>query len=373
MNLQDHIAVLTGNGTSIYFNRDLALRALTAEIKHQLGPQQSARLLAMSADFGTADADDFEALLGPLDTWDAKIAGLAELDGFAQHIDGERSFRIALETIRDRLSAVRRHGVSHALEVIDNRSYATWNERAPLERFFRDLKAACGRGRVRVGNLNYDCLNLAAMNSVFGRGMCDMAQGTRTKQVIVPGEPAVEAFPIRTTPNLIADRHQLVHLHGSTGWLRDPKGVVWKVCIDDVRRTDFWAAYRDKRTEWSPVVVLTNQARKSTVVERDPFHLGYQVFGEALRTSGRWLLVGYSFRDEAVNDLLAKAYRQHATPPGLLVITKGDFLTRKTVRQALHLNDTAPLTILRNGLGDAPGSKEWNTWAATLPPMHGAA
>lgn len=69
-----------------------------------------------------------------------------------------------------------------------------------------------------------------------------------------------------------------------------------------------------------------------------PFSLSYETLLESLITSDRWLIAGYSFRDECVNDLLAEAWDARSDVPEVMIVTHGEELTEKTVTDALAWN-----------------------------------
>ncbi|MFG1818296.1 SIR2 family protein [Kribbella sp. NPDC049174] len=374
----DDLAALFGNGLSIAFNHDLAIPALTTEIKRRfktIDPAREApdRVLARLATRAHETGDphqDFEALIGPLDQQSENLTDLREL----AEIVGQESRAVAnaIRTVGDFVKSLQRQGKGDALDLIQERSYAgglqpTWI----IEDFIRAVTATAA-GQVAIGNLNYDSLAMAGLcRTAPTGGFCDMAWGYGPSLFdVVPGTYTISGSALRTDASTFpARRTRLLHLHGSLTWLRRPgTNEIYRFGIEDLRTIDYWRAWRDGLTEWAPEVVLTNQSAKSQVVAKHPFLLAYQTFFQSLYKADRWLIAGYSFRDECVNDLLSQAWGYRAAnPPEILVVTHGKQLTMDQVVDAIGC---APglvptgrhLYICRCGIADAPKCARWSSW-----------
>lgn len=376
MQANDDIAVLIGNGLSVAYNPALTMGSLTSEIVERFndaagGGTDAAQILAgFAADVGESDpSDDFEALLGPLDQIGdslARFEGLADMTA-GSLIPGEITASIA--TITDFLKEVQRLGVGHALEVIDDRAYADQDDLAIVRDFMAAIIKASRTANITVGNLNYDSLVMSALLSL-DVGLCDMARGWPPYSARIGGSYAISGHALRTKPDFLDRQCLLLHLHGSVSWLRSPNlpDHIVRFSMQDLRIKNYWEKYRTGRTNWSPVVVLTNQRAKSSVVSRWPFSLAYETFFNRLMTSDRWLIAGYSFRDECVNDLLSRAFRSRPDHPEILVITRSKAPTVGRILGALKWDremDADPdefLWTFRGGVADAPASDEWHGW-----------
>src|SRR5699024_4482323 len=147
-----------------------------------------------------------------------------------------------------------------------------------------------------------------------------------------------KVYPLRETGNFPRDV-RLLGLHGSLTWWRDPKsGKVFKFPISAVRDHNMWSWIRSQEAEdelWLPQVVLSNQTNKAGQVAKQPFKLAYEEFGRALDSSVHWLIVGYSFRDLPLNDMLRSAFMRKLRRPKVLVITRGNYPTQASVEHAL--------------------------------------
>ncbi|MEZ2389068.1 hypothetical protein AB6813_05860 [bacterium RCC_150] len=95
-----------------------------------------------------------------------------------------------------------------------------------------------------------------------------------------------------------------------------------------------WAGLREGRPKWRPAVVLANQRDKTHHVGRYPFKLAYEVFQKGLRDSDHWIVIGYSFRDACVNDILRNEFIRREVKPKVLVSTFGHSPTMEEVERA---------------------------------------
>lgn len=381
---QDVVALI-GNGVSVAFNTELAMRELTAAIIEKINEggdgDASQALLGLVNDLPADSArEDFEALFGPLDRLSETIKAFSALSHLATR--ASEDVQSDLKGTAAFFEDVRRTGVSIALETIDERAFASEPDMHVITDFVDAIVAAAGEeSKITIANLNYDSLVMKALISEQDPKVCDMADGRTHKKVqrdiVGEGKKRV-GHPLRAASDFDAEfiRKQkvlLLHLHGSVSWLRSPEpqdeGQVFRFKISSLRSDGFWAAWRAGKTNWEPVVVLTNQHHKNMTVAEPPFSIAYDQFREQLRTSGRWIIAGYSFRDQCVNDVLRQVWRERErTETQIMVVAHGDDLKETAILDALGYDaelDEAPsgfLTISRGGIQLAPGSQEWLTW-----------
>ena len=378
------LAVLVGNGLSTAFNPDLTIPRINTEIVNRLnfpgtgGTTQARVMQQVAQNLGQGSGDpysDFEALLGPFDQQSDSLKMLRQLADLA----GPHSLLVgnALTLSAQFIDELRRYGVGHALDIIATRSRAEQHLIGKVHAFITNVVMSANGGRITFGNLNYDSLIMAALCELYGPDLCDMTDGrfaTEMHEVVpgigysIPGKPlrVVGDYPNRTIT--------LLHLHGSLTWLRmpgttGPQGI-YRFDLGPLRTVDYWTAWREGRTSWSPEVVLTNQTTKDTLVKDYPFSLAYDSFYNRLLTADRWLVVGYSFRDGCVNELMARAWAHRKAAPPVMVVTKGKGPTDDEVLTALGFDaDVDPLPshwlhTWRGGLESAPASGAWATWTA---------
>lgn len=374
-----HIAALLGNGVSIAFNPHLALTPINEELRRRLdadneldeSPADVLMDLAETVDNGDDPIADFEALLGPLDQmWSA----LGILRRYARAI-GNRDEETAQNLLGsyEFLRRARRIGVSHALDIIMERSYAAWDERAPLVNFTDALVEGRGLGgRVTIGNLNYDSVVQACLLQSHKEQLCDLSAGHRPMSATALTTNSalhdIRCYRMRETLDFPLGRPvRLLHLHGSLAWVHSPtQDVTVKMDINDMRSSEFFAAWREGKTDLEPRIVLTNQPTKSKTVQQQPFALAYAGFRAGLEEADRWVIAGYSFRDHSVNDVLAGVLRQReSNPPKVLVLTYGDDLQAWQIHQALGLAIIGShdwIKVDREGVLDAHNRQSWEWW-----------
>ncbi|MDT9594889.1 SIR2 family protein [Nocardioides zeae] len=379
------IAVLIGNGASIAYSKNLLIPRITSEIVTRLDcagnvDDPAAQLMQEIAQRLRVNnaAENFEALVGPFDEISDVTRMMDRLAGLA----GDRALSIqdALRQSSAFALDLRRYAVSHILEVIARESTARYDDSRmnPLLKFVRATVDASGGGEVSYGNLNYDALLMAALCQEHDGLLCDMTDGRFTGQNIevVPGY-AMDGRRLRTVGNLPPNRRlSLIHLHGSLTWLHDTvSGEYRRFPIDSLRSSGYWEAWREGETTWEPIVVLTNQNTKTSLVEDYPFRLTYEVFYSRLVTADRWIIAGTSLQDACVNEMLQRAWRDRGTVPQVLVVTHGDGPTENEILNAVGWDpvwnsDPAPtkwLGVHRDGLESAPDSFEWLWWSLSEP------
>ncbi|MGC0238308.1 SIR2 family protein [Arthrobacter sp. SD76] len=180
---------------------------------------------------------------------------------------------------------------------------------------------------------------------------------------------------LRTSTSDFPNRRvRLLHLHGSlTYWSNMERTVFAKIDTANLAYFDQWGAVREGRTDVRPVVVLANQRDKSAHVTQFPFNVAYEAFEQGLQASSHWLVVGYSFRDICVNDMLRKEFSNRTDKPTVLVVTYGDQPSDHEVERAFGWGaedgDSSPwLTINRGGANDMKDSLDWQNFIPASVP-----
>jgi hypothetical protein len=369
-----NLTVLTGNGLSIACNPDLALDKITQEAMTRIEAERPhlAKVLqdiAEKQEGRPADAD-FEVLVGAFGALGDTIDSLAEL---AEHLDpADTDIRRAL--VKSGLFArrTRDFGVATVLEIIADRSVASWDVTAELHEMVKQVLTDF-TDRVTFANLNYDAMLLAALLTENEFEICDMGDGRRSGQFRAQDGSTHSVNPLRETPSFPSNRRiRLLSLHGSIAYWTNRKGQGFKLPLRILRDYNPWKQVRDKQTPLRPAVVLANQSDKSKLVSQHPFAPAYQGFLEGLKDSGHWLIIGYSFRDECVNERLADAY-EHRRRAGLiteiLVVTYGTDLKETVVHGAFDPSRAAGgkvpgLVVNRDGAMAFVESFDWAVFSS---------
>ncbi|MEJ5913638.1 SIR2 family protein [Pseudokineococcus sp. 1T1Z-3] len=388
------VLALLGNGVSIAHNDTLAMHVLTRRLVERLNEAaglgaDSARALLnlVAANLGEEAAensqDDFEALLGPFDHLAQTLTGLRDLSVYAS--DAEDTLT-AIEKVSQFAARVRRLGVSHILEAIDCASRVPMLKPSPLDALLEALFRAGSHGlpgHLTIASLNYDSLVPSRITppaaDCTARGAFDLT-GERSVSMAVRGRGADLHGRVLDIGRPTAGRHAapttLLQLHGSLSWLRSPDGTTARFEMKDLRgdqqMKSYWSAWRDGECDWTPAVILANQKYKSRLVEQHPFDIAYDQFTASLLHAERWLIAGYSFRDEIVNERLRTVFSLRGRRPQVLIVSKGADSPQSWVSETLNLREDDPATFqfVDGGLADLESTSAWRTWLDGVPGLY---
>ncbi|MDJ0010399.1 SIR2 family protein [Gordonia alkanivorans] len=369
-----NLAMLVGNGLSVAFSDQLELGSISAEMIRRFtseypGSDAVAQAMHKVADHQlTGDpAKDFEILIGAFGGQSDILEDLATFANLTK--GGDPDIVNSIQRVRDFASEVQRRGVGHTLEIITERSYSDTYRRGPVNALFDNVLGAF-TNHVTVANLNYDLIVLSALMD-HKRILSDMAHGKYDGGTIAFAGEKHRTWRIRESVAefmpLSSRRLRLLHLHGSLTFWRFGEDHR-KIQVDAVRLSSLWQTYRDEDTfNGHPLIVLANQNDKAKHIQRFPFNLAYDIADTDLKDADHWLIVGYSFRDECVNDLLSQAWEaRRGLPTTILVSTYGNDLTTDTIEDALGWSrgsaDTNNLTVNRDGAFDLCSSPEWTAF-----------
>lgn len=378
MPTSNNAAVLVGNGLSIAFNPELNLRSITQEVLRRIQEEDGDDVIAAMKELaeralpeGATSESDFELLVGAFGAESRAMSILAALARLTSPQDDD--LKVAIDRVASFASDVRDRGVSHVLEVIAERSTAHVPQAAGLHDLVSALVDAFD-GKVVIGNLNYDTLLLAALLHVCGPRkvpVSDLGHGWKDVNILV-NDVAEAARALRESKDDFPPTWKilLLHLHGSLTYWATPDGSVHaKLPKRHLEDGTQWQAVRDKTTNVRPTVVLANQHDKEALVGEYPFSLAYEMFRDGLCEADRWIIVGYSFRDLAVNDVLRDTFLAQDPKPRVLVVTAGDDPSRTTVERAFGWgaedgDSSGWLTINRGGADGAQNSDDWARFTA---------
>jgi len=370
-----NVAVLVGNGLSIAFNPELNLQRITEEVLQRIEKSEGGDVVVAMKEiaeralpYGATSADDFEVLVG---AFGAESRTLDVLDTLAELTKpSDKKLRKAIRRVSKFAEQVRDTGISHVLEVIAERSHAYVDDSQSLYGLVTAITESFN-GRVVIGNLNYDTLLLAALLTVCQREVADMGHGNRFVNVLVDDEVERRVHALRASsadfPS--SKRVQLLHIHGSlTFWATRDQTIHAKLPKEMLEDGEQWRAIREETTNVRPVVVLANRRDKADHVAQFPFNLAYEMFASGLAEADRWLIIGYSFKDDPVNNTLRSEFIERDPKPRVLVVTYGEELRRRDVERAFGWGaedgrSKAWLTINRDG---ASGAEETASWQAFI-------
>lgn len=384
-----NLTVLSGNGLSTAYNLDLRLDLLCAEVISRIdASKEEAELDDMSVTSrhtvatlmanvarnldGNDPTKDFEVLIG---AFVAQKNAIQHMYRLAEALSPEDQH--LAQALKDSAAFARKvsdEGISHVLEVISERSMAYASRQAPLEEFV-DAIAEAFVGRITFANLNYDTMLHAALLATRKSDLCDLGDGRRTRRLKDDDGHTFDCVGLRKQLDFPeSKRIRLLQLHGSYSWWYDPDSAgensVVRFEAWQVREESFLSQVRSNEINLRPAVVLANQVSKSEEVQKYPFSLAYDGLAHSLRCSDHWLIVGYSFRDEAINAALRDAFgeRESSSFPKVIVITLGDLPSRAKVERAFGWGKSEGnsdwLVFHREGVSTSTESANWSKWVA---------
>ncbi|OBG55183.1 SIR2 family protein [Mycobacterium sp. E183] len=372
------LAMLIGNGLSIAFSNELLLGSISQEMTTRFtaeytGSDAVARAMQKVAQHQpTGDpVTDFEVLIGAFGGQSDILEDLAVFADLTKNSDKE--IANAIQKVRDFVSEVQRRGIGHTLQIISERSYSDTARRQPLRSFFESVLSTF-QDCVTVANLNYDTLVLSVLAETYWRDLTDMANGRYDAGTVKVGGIPYRSWPLRTAASEFMPfeqrRIRLLHLHGSLTYWRFGPDDYRKLPIEAVR-SQIWEIFRNENTfTGRPLVVLANQHEKADHVTKYPYDLAYRVAESGFKDANNWLIVGYSFRDICVNDMLSRCWEARANPPQILVVTNSDRLEAETVEDAFgweHGSAAAHnLAIERTGAFGLAASSGWSDFTSGL-------
>lgn len=373
------LAMLIGNGLSIAFSDQLLLSNISKEMTDRFTSQYTGSDAVAKAMQNVANhqptgdpAADFEVLIGAFGGQSDILDDLATFANLTR--DSDPKIANAIQQVRDFVSEVQRRGMGHTLEIIAERTYSDLSRRQPLLEFFECVLTGF-KSHVTVANLNYDTLVLSALVDQYSDILSDMANGRYDGGSVTVAGVKHPTWRLRGSEAefmpLEQRRLRLLHLHGSLTFWRFGADNYRKLPVDAVRYSPIWETYRNEDTfSGQPQVVLANQHDKAEHVLRYPYNLAYDVAETDMKNGSHWLIVGYSFRDACVNDLLSRSWEARKFPPKILVVTSSDRLEAETVEEAFGWDHgSGPsnhLTIVRGGAFGIAGSAQWTDFASAF-------
>lgn len=377
MTVRRNAAVLVGNGLSVAFNPSLNLKTITEEVMRRIEAADGDDVVAAMKELaeralpdGVTSGDDFEQLVGAFGAESRTLTTLETLATLTSPQD--KKLTKAIRRVSSFAERVRDNGVSHVLEVICERTHAYHDDAADLHALVAATLQAFN-GRVVFGNLNYDTLLLAALMHVCdNQELADLADGRTQVTVTVNDEEERDVQALRrTSADFPASRRvRLLHLHGSlTYWGNKDRTLFAKLPKELLDDGNQWKAVRERTTNVRPAVVLANPRDKTQHVNEYPFNLAYKMFKSGLVRADHWLIIGYSFKDAPVNNMLREAFLDYEEKPSVLVVTYGPSPRRAEIERAFGWGADDPdsrawLSINRRG---ANGVQDTNHWERFVP------
>ena len=375
--MNNDVAVIVGNGLSIAFSPELKLQTITENVLERIVDAEGEEVVSAMQKIaqrvlpsGANTDEDFEVLVGAFGAESLTLGFLGMLAELTQPDDVR--LKESIVEVKKYAEKVRDTGVSHVLEVITESSNIFSREKEnKLDSLMKSIINSFN-GKVVISNLNYDTILLNALIRVCRSELADLADGRCKSKITVLESGREEEYIV---PNLRKDndfpllrRVHLLHLHGSISYWKfdgDNKDGYVKMTKEILNKYNLWKKIRDGEISIRPVVVLANRRDKADHIERYPFDLAYEAFANSLKCE-KWIIVGYSFRDDPVNNMLRSEFldRKRENKPRVLVVTYGGELKLRDVEKAFGWgvedgSSSEWLTINREGASDMENTEDW--------------
>lgn len=363
-----NLAVIAGNGLSMAYSDELGLGQITEDLVERLKSINSstrgndveetsdrdvavaiaeiARKFQYENEIENDPTNDFEQLVGAFESQAITLEGLEGLVDMLPQEDDHLGEAISKTT--EFAQRIREVATRIVLKTIFKRTDASRVSTSRMIPLFESMVDKFS-GLISFGNLNYDHHVLATMMRL-DCNFCDLADGRpshRTKRTFYLRQPdgtrervgCYDFTSLREScdfPSKDDYPIRLLHLHGSlTYWKRKSDDALFRIDLAALR-TDWF--FREEGTifeEWTPAVVLANTREKSRQITEKPFSLGYEAMESGLNDADHWLIVGYSFRDKAVNAMIQRSFADAENMPLVLVSTWGDDLDEEFLRATI--------------------------------------
>lgn len=397
MSTKRSLAVIAGNGLSMAYTDELDLGQITEDLVERLKTINSsshgddmeetsdkdvaaaiagiAKKFQYENEIENDPTNDFEQLVGAFESQAITLEGLEDLVDMLPQEDDHLGEAISKTT--EFAQRIREVATRIVLKTIFKRTDTTLPSTERMKPLFRSMKENFG-GLISFGNLNYDHHVLATLMSL-GYKFCDLSDGraghTHDQKFYLPLRDGkrrfLGAYPFTDLrdscdfPNVRTHPIRLLHLHGSlTYWRRKTDGALFRIDLDVVRKNWFFNERGSIFDKWTPAVVLANTREKSRQITEKPFSLGYEAMESGLNDADHWLIVGYSFRDKAVNAMIQRSFADAENMPLVLVSTWGDDLDEEFLRATIagdhEDRDEGWLLIDRSGAENLVKCDAWD-------------
>ena len=295
--------------------------------------------LARRSGRGDIDLEDFEAFLGGIYYHLRAIEQIG--DWWADYLEND------VEVIRSFQSAGRltyslaQRGLREILMIILDESSPSKTDASVVQHVVRALVSNSSES-INFFNLNFDDILYRELTSGHSSQLWDIADGRGSAEVINFRGNSVMGRPLRKEDALKPDgrRIALYHLHGSLlYWSESNTNQFVKLArrdIEAMRMLDPQISGLDFR----PLVLMGWQELKNVVQGDYPFNFAFNMLVEKLRKSSVWQILGFSFRDEHIVQILRReaSLKMHVEQLTIFVLDADPTIANETfIREKLGL------------------------------------
>jgi len=308
--IKENPIFLFGNGLSIALSPEFALRTITEKFIYSLDGEEKEFLEGISTPEGVLSFDDFERNFSMLE------AALASLTRYRRFLDSEVGDKFLIRFALDKpglveheriIKGIYNKYVARILDLIRGnvRKDLIEEKLAAFTRFFSETLNNSSKGYVFT--LNYDLLVETILLETLGtNNFMDFCYPASSCQHF--GFPKFDFNPRRSLEIFPeASKVELHHLHGSLSLFYDvARNRAFKYKSEDIGLGDI---YRKISQEDLPILpaIITGGGKSEKIVEY-PFDWYYRSLKDLVDAgAGSSLyIIGYSFRDEHINDLVKR-------------------------------------------------------------------
>jgi hypothetical protein len=307
------VVVILGNGLSIAANSKLSMTELTSALKARLegkgefGAKFLGLLSSLARRSGKEEGqlEDFEAFLGGIYY---HFRALEEIgDWWADYLENDSQVIQGFNSAGLHTYRLAQRGLREILMVILEESSPTNTDMSAVRQVVRALTATPAKS-INFFNLNFDDILYRELISSHGSQLWDIADGRGLAEVVRFGEKSVTGRTLRKKDVLNPDgrRIGLYHPHGSLlFWSESKTDQFVKLSRNDVENLGL-LDLRISGLDFRPLVLMGWQELKNFVQDDYPFNFAFNMLVEKLRSSPTWQILGFSFRDEHIVQILKR-------------------------------------------------------------------
>lgn len=309
-------AFIIGNGLSIALSKDFSLQTITKDFINSMEGKDKLFLQELSSFNGSVlDFDNFEA---NFTTLESSLDSVIKYNAFINSSVGKtfcKRYKLSdpkLEKHIETIQRIYRTYITKILTIIQGNVHHDAINRK-LKGFVDFLISKVeSSNHLYIFSLNYDLLIEAILLQYVGTNFftdfcfpSHMLAGTTIEKYDFNPQRSIEWFksPDRKT--------ELHHLHGSLSLFYDySRNRAIKLKSDDISWTDIYQKIADESLPLMPAIITGGG--KSDKIIQYPFDYYYRSVKDICDSgkASEMYIIGYSFRDEHINDLISRWMRE---------------------------------------------------------------
>lgn len=313
--------VLTGNGLSVGLNKEFALQNITENFYHRLSPEHKKFILhhmerIQKDEYVQLDFEEAIASIEQVhDSLDSYVNFLLHEEEGRKFLESEN---LTVEELQDHLTKIKEIIITYTasiIEIIDGN--VRWEQIGDrLSGFINWLQnELLSEDEFDLFTLNFDLLLETILLRIIGT---EEFTDFHVKRGKINQELDKFNFdPQQSFSDYGYRRIRLYHLHGSlSSFKRLSDGRVFKLRTEDIRLSDMYRKL-DVNKMFPSIITGGFKSRK---IQTTPFNYYYGKFKEKMvdpeNLCDELYIIGYSFRDEHINNAISERLRIHRKKDG---------------------------------------------------------